>query len=102
MALSLQGGLAEFAARTGGVPYTGWKAARLTNLPVQPLAVFEAAFNEATANAEHIYFNIRTPFDAGTAISSPDNWLEGDNVTNMEYKAIIYNPVLYAKTSFVP
>jgi RHS repeat-associated protein/uncharacterized repeat protein (TIGR01451 family) len=102
VSLGIRGGLAEFALRTGGVPYWGWRDAGLTTLPVEPLEVFPAAFAEATANAEWIYFNLRHPFSAERALDSPDDWLAPDNVTNMEYKALVFNPLLVAKTTFVP
>jgi hypothetical protein len=102
VALGLRGGLADFARRTGGKPYWEWRAAGLTQLPVEPKAAFPAAFADATANAEWIFFDMRVPFSAERALNSPEDWLADDNVTNMEYKSIVFNAALIAKTSFVP
>jgi hypothetical protein len=99
----LDANLDNFAHQTGGEPYWrwNWPGVNLTNIPATNPLLFPAAFAEATANAEWIYFDVSPPFDGWQALASPDGWFDG-NFTNMEYKIIAFDPVLSAKTTFVP
>ncbi len=99
IALGLREGLDNFLGGVRGVPWWNWRQAGLTTGNPRNLNAFGETFQQAATNARSIHFNL-SGFDTTRAMSAPKDWLANNNLTNMEFRAILDNAGLLEKTKF--